>query len=548
MDPVYQVYIEYFESTNNFKQALNYTNKYNEYKDSIRIAGNSEKLVDIKAKYESESKDIENEVLKFNNQLQETKLDKDRNFKIYLIIIILLVLIMLLTVIIRVVKFKKITKELKVKNSEIEEINNAYVKLNSSLENNVAEKSNELVNNIKELKRAQNEISIALFNANKANEIKDSFLSSVSQEIRTPLNAINGLTQLLDIEVNEKGCTTTTTNYVNGIKQSVNRLLNIFNNIIDFAKIESNEIIIDLTSCDLSVILKDIFELYRFKANEKDIDFILDLQNTDNTIADKRAISKVITDIFDNAIKFTDKGQIKITTTNLEGSNDVLIKVTDTGIGIENSRLPHVFDSVSEQIGESKKYNAAGLGLPLAKRLVEMMNGRIEISSMKGKGTTVSIYLQSENKSSIKNEISKNKRTEIPDSILKQKEYEILIVEDDEFNQLFLSSLVEKIAKPVVVSNSNEALKVIGSKLEDNQEFDLIFMDINLPGKLNGIELMQEIKQKWSEYEKVIFIAQTAYTVKKEKDKIINSGFNDYLSKPINTKELIDKIKIHLLS
>ena len=542
-EAIFKVYIDYFKAIEDFEQAMVYTNIQNIYRDSIKTVENNNFLSSCNIKF----KETENQLLNYNNQINEYKSFKERVYKIYFVIIFIFIVITLLLIITRILKFKKIAIELKEKNTEIEKINDAYIKLNLNLENNITERNNELINNIKKLNVTRDNISIALNNANKANSIKDTFLSNIDQEIRTPLNAINGLTQLLDVEVTKEG-TVTTIKYVNGIKQSVNRLLNMFNNIINFAKIDSNDINIELTSCDLSKLLNETFELYKFKANEKDIDFILDIQETDCVVADKKALSKVITDIFDNAIKFTDKGTIEISTSNIEDSNYVLIKVSDTGVGIENSKLPHLFDSISNQTDDNQGYGIIGLGLPFTKRLVSMMNGRIEISSMIGKGTTISVYLQSENKSSFKNETSLNRLTEIPDSILKQKEFDILIIEDDEFNQLFLNSLIDQIANPYVATESSDALNIIENKLKLNKKFDLIFMDINLPGKFNGIQLMHEIKRKWKVYEKVVFIAQTAYTVKKEKDKIINSGFNDYLSKPIDTKELVDKIKIHLLN
>ena len=160
------------------------------------------------------------------------------------------------------------------------------------------------------------------------------------------------------------------------------------------------------------------------------------IENSVRAAADKIIISKIITDIIDNSIKYTDKGEINISTALVNNENEVLIKISDTGKGISNDVLPHIFDDI-EFDKDVKEYEGASLGLKVVKKYVDLMDGRIEISSKIGKGTTIKIYFKSAKKYGKDKSVSINKKTLVSNEELKKHDYQILIVEDDAFNQLF---------------------------------------------------------------------------------------------------------------
>jgi CheY-like chemotaxis protein len=179
--------------------------------------------------------------------------------------------------------------------------------------------------------------------------------------------------------------------------------------------------------------------------------------------------------------------------------------------------------------------------------MIELMKGRLEISSMKNKGTTVKIFLPEVNYDIIYAESGITEEPVISNDILKESGIEVLIVEDDEFNALVLSEILTKISNPVIAADGHEALKIIEEYSSMGKKFNVLLVDINLPGNLDGIELLKKIKEKYEDYKNVPFIAQTAYAMSKDREKLLNSGFDDYLAKPIDNEELLAIIKSKLV-
>lgn len=162
---------------------------------------------------------------------------------------------------------------------------------------------------------------------------------------------------------------------------------------------------------------------------------------------------------------------------------------------------------------------------------------------MKNKGTTVKIFLPEVNYDLINAENEIIEELVISNDILKESGIEVLIVEDDEFNALVLSEILTKISNPIIAADGHEALKIIEEYWNMGKKFNVFLVDINLPGNLDGIELMKKIKEKYEEYNHVPFIAQTAYAMSKDREKLLNSGFDDYLAKPVDNEELLSVIK-----
>jgi len=528
--------------TKDFEKANRYLNKYIIIKDSIYSEDNLKKISELQVAYNMESSQKENEMLKKINKLNEQKLDDYKNIKHYFIIILVLVLLLVVVVYSRVKNNIKNTKIIKEKTDQIKDVNSQLLDLNSQLKSKIDKRTDALFKEIEERKVIEKELQISLGKEQKANTLKDRFLANISHEIRTPLNAISGLASLLNIKVKNEEVS----EYVSGIYQNSNRLLNLLNNIIDFSKIESSELKLSIESIVLNEVVNNVLQLYKFRINEKKLELIVEMEKSLKVLVDKVYLSKVLNEIIDNAVRYTSKGSIKITIGEL-GANEVFIKVIDTGIGIDSHYLPHIFDSFSQESeGYHKEFQGIGLGLPLSKKFIVMNNGRIEVSSKKDKGTIVTIVLPIDN-----NDVAKTDKKDsivISDALFKQKEFQIFLIEDDYFNKLMLETVLDNIGIVISASGGDEAIELIDNKHKSGEEFDIMIIDINLPDGWDGISLMHKIREKWPLYNDIIFIAQTAYANAEDKKRFLESGFNEYITKPIDSDRLINLIKYRLMS
>lgn len=383
------------------------------------------------------------------------------------------------------------------------------------------------------------ELKAALEKAEKANYLKNAFLSNMSHEIRTPLNGILGFSTLLENELallENKDLF----EYANMIMQSGERLLHLLNNIIDISSLEANHNETQLQKADLQAILNELIPEYQVKAKEKDIRIVTDL-STAHALIDESSFKRMLVELLDNALKYTDKGYIKIMLT--KDKSEALISIKDTGIGIDQAYMPYLFDPFrQESLGYSRQYQGAGLGLPLAKRMIENMEGRIDIFSEKAKGTEVKIWLkglEAEPKQvSASQEVKQSPTSE---NILNGKY--ILIIEDDAASSKMLDKMLGRHADVILASNGDQAVDEISKSVEQNKLFDLILFDINLPAPWDGIKLLHYIKSNFKAYQYVPAVAQTAYAMIGDEEEFLNAGFTSYISKPIQQKELFNVLR-----
>lgn len=420
--------------------------------------------------------------------------------------------------------------------SEINKFKQQFQRFNQELENRVTERTRQLEEVVNKSKKLEVELKKALKRTEDANYLKNAFLSNMSHEIRTPLNGIIGFASLLESElsINEN---VELFDYANGISQSGERLLHLLNNIIDISRIEANDMDVSLKPYNINDILKDVAELFIFKSNEKGLKFNLQTQEIPLAITDNNSISKIFTDIIDNSLKYTEKGYINVSTNYNEQTNEICIKIKDTGIGIDSAYLPNIFDAFrQESLGYSRAYQGAGLGLPLAKRLLELMKGRIEIESVKGLGTTVYVYLNS----SIEKTVSEGPPNVVHTYLPAKQDKKVFIVEDDRMNRLVLKKMIENTYTEIVMAvDGEETLAIIQENYNKGIIFDVMLFDINLPAPWDGIKLMNAVKNQWNEYNEIPFIAQTAYAMSGDRERLLDAGFDDYVSKPIQQNRLL---------
>ncbi|UKN01826.1 ATP-binding protein [Paracrocinitomix mangrovi] len=367
------------------------------------------------------------------------------------------------------------------------------------------------------------EMGIALEEARKkaeeSNQLKTAFLANVSHEIRTPLNGILGFADLLlkDSSLDNKS----RQQYLEIIKSSGDNLLNIINDIIDISKIESNQLSIQVQVFDLHQLLNNIKLIILQSVGDKKIDIELEFANEQKEFfieSDPLRIQQVLLNLLSNAVKFTDVGTINFGYRTNQDQNTIQFYVNDSGIGISEQDLERIFKRFAQV--KPKGGIGTGLGLSISKSLVEMMGGRINVSSEVGKGTNFTFRIPLR----VINRIVLDPKKADLDKELTDKR--ILIVDDNHINCLYLYEVLSRNGmKPKKVHSGEAAIEECKSN-----DYDVVLMDVNMKG-IDGYEAMKQIKTFKPD---LPIIIQTGYAMREEEQKALNEGASNYISKPIN--------------
>lgn len=463
------------------------------------------------------------------------------------VILILCSGILLIIVIIYFLMIKRqFRKEGIIKNKELEIANTKYKEFNDSIEKAVANNTSTQAAELEKNNSIIIDLRKSLKKAEESNYLKNAFLSSMSHQIRTPLSGILGFSDLLETELAVQG-NEELYGYAKNIRESGEKLINLITNIIDISSIEANILELNISSCDLNKIIKGVEKTFLFKAKEKDLVFKTkydaDLPKIE---ADSGCLVKVLNVIMDNAIKYTAKGFVTISTT-YTNNDTVIIEIKDKGVGIDETNLKKLHASFDyKKHGSSLTYKGHGLGLILAHRLIDLMNGKLGIDSKIGFGTNVSITLPCTFEQDTEDTTLKTSQKA---SIISAPEFgiiKIFIVEDDRMNRLVLEKMLKKTGEIITADDGKDALKKLEKSTSSGKIYDVMLIDINLPAPWDGILLMKEIKKRYPNYKRVPFIAQTAYALTGDKELYLDAGFNDYISKPISKTELLTMIQKQL--
>ena len=383
----------------------------------------------------------------------------------------------------------------------------------------------------------RNKIERATESAENANKAKSEFLANMSHEIRTPITAILGFTDLLsDGDLNDRH-----RHYLNAIKNNSSLLLSLINDILDYSKIEAGKIGIEKIPFSLENLFDNIKInsgiLLKKKQSEVEMRIRLPSDYSKYIIGDPTKILQIMNNLISNAVKFTDKGFIEC---GFSVRNEYLeFYVRDTGIGISEENQSFVFNSfVQADTSTTRKYGGTGLGLAISKNLVNLMGGEIRIHSVIGDGAA--FYFTIPYKPAKKEQILKS------DKAVRVKKkgalnHKILLVEDNEFNQILVGTILEGFGFSVeIAGDGQDAI----SKYKSDSSIGIILMDIQMP-ILDGLEAtmkIREIEQDGGK-KRIPIIALTAGVSESEKDEIIKAGLDDYVSKPIDRKHLLDILR-----
>ena len=369
--------------------------------------------------------------------------------------------------------------------------------------------------------------------AEDAVKAKQQFLSNMSHEIRTPMNAIIGFTKVvLKTELTEKQ-----REYLTAIKLSGDTLIVLINDILDLAKVDAGRMTFEQIPFKLSASVSAMVHLFETKIQEKNLELVMeyDAKIPEVLVGDPIRLHQIILNLVSNAVKFTSEGTITVGVRMLVHDSDKVIlefAVTDTGIGIEESKLGTVFDNFQQATsGTSRLYGGTGLGLAIVKNLVEPQGGTISVKSRIGKGSTFSFIL-SFKKTLEKADAESGLGIELETGL---QDVKILVVEDIALNQLLMKTLLEEFGFEMEVAGNG---KIAVEKLRTTS-YDIVLMDLQMP-VMNGFEATEYIRTQLHLKVPIIALTADVTTVDVEKCKAV--GMNDYISKPIDDKLLYSKI------
>ncbi len=387
------------------------------------------------------------------------------------------------------------------------------------------------------LRRSKQRIEEQKNRAEQSERFKQQFLANMSHEIRTPMNAVLGMTNLtLDTPLSPQQA-----KYLNAIKHSSENLLVIINDILDLSKMEAGKMEIEHIPFRLSDQVRQVYDTMQFKAQEKGLLLSTEINADvpDVISGDPSRLNQILINLCGNAIKFTDKGSIRVLVEKKSGTEASLVfRVVDQGIGIPADKIGKLFESFTQvDASTSRKYGGTGLGLSISKTLVELQGGKMEIKSVEGQGSEFSftINYQLAHENAIIEASAKGKA----DTALLQG-IRILIAEDNEYNQIVLKDTLESLVKDVR-TDIGENGKLIIELLKQN-DYDVILMDAQMP-EMNGFEATAYIRSNMTGKKREIpIIALTASVLSTDIEKCLAAGMNAYVPKPFTRDELFNTL------
>jgi len=393
--------------------------------------------------------------------------------------------------------------------------------------------------NISEQKKFEEALRQAKEDAEAANNAKSIFLANMSHEIRTPMNAVIGFSDILSSVITDNK----QKSYLESIQVAGRNLLRLINDILDLSKIEAGRLEIQYEPVNPHAIFNEIKQIFQMKISDKHLEFIIDIDTDipDVMMMDETRLRQVLFNLVGNAVNFTESGYIKLSARKVyiekESSKlDLVLFVEDSGIGIPEDQISQIFESFKQQDGQStRKYGGTGLGLSITKRLVEMMNGNITVRSTPGKGSVFEITLRGVDISAGDFTTSRSEAFFDINSI-SFAHARVLVVDDIDSNRKFFRESLTLAGLDILEANNGQQ----GVQIAEEALPDVILMDIRMP-VMDGYEATELIRTN-PITSKIPIIAITASIGTAKPEEWKQSGFDGFLSKPVNLNELFNEL------
>ncbi len=401
----------------------------------------------------------------------------------------------------------------------------------------------------RKLNKTLEELEVARESADRANQFKSEFLANMSHEIRTPINAVLGMNEMIIRESKDPQIT----EYAKDVENSGKNLLSIINDILDFSKIEAGRMEISESSYKLSQVIHDLTNLVKNRADEKglELDLFIDETMPNDLYGDEVRLKQVVLNLLTNSVKYTEHGSVSLSVEGdaHDGILDLKIAVSDTGIGIRDEDKDKLFDQFTRvDVQHNRTIEGTGLGLAITHKLITMMGGSIEVESSYGVGSTFTITIPQKIMSDepIGNITDRYARGSGAADMYRRKfsapDAEVLVVDDTSMNIMVFKYLLKETEVKIDCANSAREAIIMSSQ----KKYDVIFMDQRMP-HMDGTQALNEIrKQKDGKNTDTPMVCMTADAVEGARERYLNEGFDDYLTKPVEGDLLEDMLVKYL--